>query len=90
MTPRTQSVQTTRWVIDAVEEDAASIEVEGGKMISVPRSVLPAGAADGHVLRVTIEIDEEGTTQALADSAAQVKRGSDASRKRDPGGDVTL
>jgi hypothetical protein len=82
--------QSQRWVVDEIEEQTASIELAGGKMISVPLAILPAGVKSGDVLRATIEIDAHATSQALADSAAQVKRGSDASRRRDPGGDVVL
>ena len=79
-----------RWVVDAIEERMASIEVDGKTMITLPASILPKGVGAGHVLKVTIRFDEAGTERAEADSAAQVKRGSDASRKRDPGGDIKL
>ena len=83
-----QSAQ--RWIVDAFEEHVASIEVEGGKMIQLPRALLPRGAKEGDVLRVTIEVDAQATKQALDASAAQVKKGRDASAKRDPGGDIAL
>jgi hypothetical protein len=79
-----------RWIIDVIEEDSASIEVDGGRMINVPRAMLPAGAREGHVLRVTLEIDEAGTQAALEASRAQVEQGRKASRKLDPGGDIAL
>ena len=79
-----------RWVIDSIEEHVASIEVDAGQMITLPQSLLPAGAKQGDVLRVSIELDPAATKQAMADSAAQVKKGMDASRKRDPGGDIKL
>ncbi len=79
-----------RWVVDSIEEKVASIEVDGGAMITIPVALLPRGAKEGDVLRVTIALDVAGTTQALADSAAQVKKGRDTSRKRDRGGDITL
>jgi hypothetical protein len=100
MTPRTEQ---HRWVVDAMEEQAASIEVDGGAMITVPRSLLPVGTKQGHVLRVlresaadgtrstlTIEIDEAGTRQALADSAKQVDAMRKESATQDPGGDIKL
>jgi len=90
-----------RWVVDSIEESMASVEVDGKSMITVPQSVLPTGARQGHVLRVkrersadgmrsalTIELDEAATKAALAASAAQVKKG--AKGKKDPGGDITL
>lgn len=86
----TTSPHTHRWVIDSIEEKAASIEIDGGTMIQLPVSLLPPGAKDGDVLRVTIEADPTATKQALDDSAAQVKKVRDASAKRDRGGDIVL
>jgi hypothetical protein len=86
----TTRTQAQRWVIDSIEETVASIEVDGRAMITLPHALLPAGAKEGHVLRVTIEIDEAGTKQAMDASAVQVKRGMDESRKRDKGGDIKL
>jgi hypothetical protein len=90
-----------RWVIDSIEEFMASVEVDGKSMITVPQSLLPSGAKQGHVLSVkrdvsadgkrsalTIEVDEAATKRALAESAAQVKKG--ARGKNDPVGDITL
>ena len=96
-----QSPEQHRWIIDSIEEFVASIEVDGGKMITVPQWLLPDGARQGHVLAVrhdrpsggsrsvlTIDIDDAATKQALADSATQV--GKHARQKNDPGGDITL
>ena len=89
-----------RWIIDSIEESVASIEVDGDRMITVPQSLLPSDAKQGHVLRVvrdttdgkhstlTIEIDEAATRQALAASAAQTKKGT--RQANDPGGDIAL
>jgi hypothetical protein len=79
-----------RWVVDAIEEKTASIEVDGKTMIAIPASLLPKGVRAGHVLKVSIQFDEDATGRAEADSVAQVKRGRDASRKRDPGGNISL
>ena len=43
------------WVVDQMEEGTASIEVDGDRMITVPRRMLPNGVREGHVLRVTID-----------------------------------
>lgn len=90
-----------RWVVDSIEEFVASVEVDGKSMITVPQALLPNKARQGHVLRVnrqlspdglrstlTIELDEAATKRALAESAAQVKKG--VKGKGDPGGDITL
>jgi hypothetical protein len=95
------SIQQHRWVVDSIEEFVASVEVDGGKMITVPQWLLPDGARQGQVLAVrhdrpargarsvlTIEIDDAATKQALADSAAQVSK--HARQKNDPGGDISL
>jgi hypothetical protein len=91
-----------RWVIDSIEEFVASVEVDGGKMITVPQWVLPDGAREGDVLSVqherpvngsrsvlTISIDSVATAKALADSAAQVAKHSGRAAN-DPGGDIKL
>jgi hypothetical protein len=93
--------ESHRWVVDSIEERVASVEVDGGTMITVPQWMLPDGARDGHVLSVrherpaegkrsvlTIEIDERATKDALEQSAAQVKKG--RARSNDRGGDITL
>jgi hypothetical protein len=90
-----------RWVVDSIEESMASVEVDGKSMMTVPQSLLPSGAREGHVLNVkrelsadgmrsalTIELDQDATKRALAESAAQVKKG--VKGKKDPGGDITL
>jgi hypothetical protein len=93
------------WIIDSLEEDSAQIEEDGVRVIHVPRSILPPGAAEGDVLsvalerqrrrereavRVTIILDREATKEAMEKSRRQVKRARDASKKRDSGGDIEL
>lgn len=79
-----------QWVIDLIDGNEASVEIEAGRTISVPASMLPAGAKPGDVLRVTIELDPAATKQALERSAATVKKGREMSKKLDPGGDIAL
>jgi hypothetical protein len=78
------------WVVDAFEEHTASIELDGGKMIQIPKSLLPRGTKQGDVLCVTIEIDAPATKRAVDASTEQVKRIRQNSAERDPGGDVNL
>ena len=98
-TPKPADVR--RWVVDGLEEDTARVEENGGRMLTVPRWLLPAEAKEGDVLRVTralgpgsstvtIATDPEATRAALGRSKAQVEKIAEASRKRDPGGDVVL
>ncbi len=89
------------WSIDSIEESVARIEEDGGRMLTVPASLLPAGAKEGQLLRVTfsdaagkvpasITIDHAATAAALKKSAATTAQAMKDSAKRDPGGDVTL
>jgi len=97
----TGGVSEQRWIIDSIEAQVASIEVDGAMMIVVPQWLLPDDARVGHVLRVqreasgsggrstmSIEVDQAATDEALARSAAQVKKG--ARRPNDPGGNIVL
>jgi hypothetical protein len=92
-----------RWAIDAIEEGMARIEEDGGRMITVPAYLLPAGVREGQVLQVssvpgedrgtlvvTVAADEEATSESLAKSKATMARAMAQSRKRDRGGDVAL
>ena len=42
--------ESQRWVIDAIEEHVASIELPDGKMIQLPASILPKGAKRGQIV----------------------------------------
>jgi hypothetical protein len=78
------------WIVDEIEEGMAAVEIDSGKIIHLPLAVLPKGVKPGDVIRATLEIDAAATKQALAKSVAQVKKGRDASRKLDTGGDIVL
>jgi hypothetical protein len=84
------TTSTQHWVVEATEENMASIEVDGAPCFHVPLSHLPRGVKDGDILRVSIEIDVQATKAAYDASAAQVKRGREANAKRDSGGDIKL
>jgi hypothetical protein len=96
-----RGVSEQRWVIDSIEAQVASIEVEGAMMIVVPQWVLPEDARVGHVLRVrreqsgsggrsvvSIEVDQAATEEALARSATQVRKG--VCQTNDAGGNIVL
>lgn len=83
-----------------MEEDAASVEIDGKHTAQLPKWLLPRGAKEGDVLQVThdvaesgesrlsIVVDRAGTSAAMDRSAKQV-----ADRGRspgDPGGDIKL
>jgi hypothetical protein len=90
------------WAVDGMEESTVRVEEDGTRMFTIPRALLPPSAREGQLLRVTrvdgadgsvtltIAVDDEATKKALAHSKAQVTRIAAASKKRDPGGDVSL
>ena len=47
-----------RWLIDSIEEHIASVEVDG-RMMHVPKWMLPRGARAGDVLAVRHEVTAE-------------------------------
>ena len=85
------------WVLDVIEDGAASIEVDGRTVTPIPQWMLPEGAKEGDVLSVTherkegksvliIETDPEAKKKMLDRSERQVSRKS----KNDRGGDIKL
>jgi hypothetical protein len=85
------------WVLDVIEDGAASIEVDGRTVTPIPQWMLPEGAKEGDVLSVTherkegksvlvIETDPEAKRKMLDRSQKQVSRKS----KNDRGGDIKL
>jgi Protein of unknown function (DUF3006) len=95
--------QTHRWVIDAIADRVAAIEIDGDRTVRLPRWVLPRGAREGDVLAVrhtldaegersalVIEIDRAATEAARRASREQVDAIRNQSHRRDPGGDVVL
>jgi hypothetical protein len=89
------------WAIDGIEEGVARVEEDGTRMLSIPRSLLPADVREGQIVRVTrtdskgvltltVAVDEQATAAAHGRSAATTARAMAESRKRDPGGDVAL
>lgn len=95
------SAKQYRWVVDSMEEAAASIEIDGERTVQLPKWLLPRGAREGDVLKVThdvaksgeesrlsIVVDRADTSAAMDRSARQV--GSTARSPGDPGGDIKL
>ena len=82
------------WVLDVIEDGAASIEVDGRTVTPIPQWMLPEGAKEGDVLSVTherkegksvliIETDPEAKKKMLDRSEKQVSRKSKNDRGRD-------
>jgi hypothetical protein len=89
--------KSVQWVVEALGESTATVEVDGQEMAKVPRWLLPAGAREGDVLAVTHERgaerasltvvrDPDATKAALAASERQM-RDAPVDKK---GGDITL
>ena len=92
---------TQRWVIDSIEENVASIEVDGATMITVPLWILPRAVYQGLVLTVrhdiaaesgrtsvSFTVDDVATRDAFAASARQVQKG--VKQSNDPGGNISF
>ncbi|ASS77120.1 hypothetical protein CIG75_04590 [Tumebacillus algifaecis] len=60
-------------IIDRFEEAYAVIEFEGRSTFDLPRSLLPAGAAEGDVLRLAITIDHEETKRRQEQAEAMLQ-----------------
>jgi hypothetical protein len=91
-------VKRFRWRIDEMEGDVASVEVDG-RLVDVPRAILPAGAREDWILAVEVDAAADGastvriaydraaTEAALARSREQLRR---IPKQDDPGGDIHL
>jgi hypothetical protein len=88
---------THKWIVDVIEDGAASIEVDGRAVTPIPAWMLPTGVREGDVLSVTherrattsrlvIQNDPDAKTKAMARSEKQLSRKS----KQDRGGDIQL
>lgn len=88
------------WVVDSLEENTAAVEQDGGTVYQIPRFLLPPGALEGDVCKVTsthestgrrravnVEIDEKATQAARKRSADQLAV---PAKKHDPGGPIKL
>ncbi len=84
------------WVVDQIAGEVASLETESGRLVPVPVRLLPAGAREGIVLRVsgdepdrlTFTVDAAATEAALRHSAEQVAPHPEEAG--DPAGDISL
>jgi len=85
------------WVVDVIEEGAASIEVDGRTVTPIPQWLLPEGAKEGDVLSVTHERKEAKSTLVIETDLDAKKKMLDRSEKEvsrtsknDRGGDIKL
>jgi PDZ domain-containing secreted protein len=63
------------WIVDVIEDGAASIEVDGRTVTSIPQWILPESAKEGDILSVKHE-RKEGKSMLL------IETDRDATRKR--------
>lgn len=85
------------WVVDRIESRVAVLIADrDGRQADVPVAGLPAGIAEGTVLRVPEADGRPVWSEAVADEEARQARLREAEevlqrlRRRDPGGDVVL
>lgn len=72
-----------RWIIDRIEGDLAIVQA-GALEFEVPLNALPAGAHEGQVLSVQVDIDATTATREAAAARLAALAG------EDDGGDFSL
>ena len=84
------------YVVDRIEQSVAVLVDDGGRTASVPVGRLPAGTAEGIVLRIPFTTGVPNWSDAMVDRA-ETERRREAARRvvedlkdRDPGGDVQV
>jgi len=85
------------WVVDVIEDGAASIEVDGRTVTPIPAWILPEGVKEGDVLSVSHDRGEGKSALMIETSPAAKKKALDRSAKQvskksknDRGGDIQL
>ncbi|HET7790645.1 MAG TPA: DUF3006 domain-containing protein [Gemmatimonadales bacterium] len=88
---------TQRWIVDRHEGDVSVVEIDGRRMVDLPRSLLPTAARGDDVLSVTVEAGADRAVVTITRDPAATERDRaearatiDRLRRRDPGGDVRL
>lgn len=97
-----ESPETREWRVDSLHENTAAVE-EDGQLVHVPRWMLPAGAKENDIVRVTVEAGGEGSVSAetrlvMRIDAKATRAAMEASRRQvastppqnDPGGPIQL
>ena len=88
---------TREWRIDSLEEETAAVE-EHGRLVHVPRWLLPAGAKENDIVRVAVAEEQgqrrvalridEGATRAALDASPRLVASTPP--RNDPGGPIQL
>jgi hypothetical protein len=85
-----------RYIFDRLEAEYAVVEASDGRLLRIPRSILPLGAREGAVLVSDAEVaNSASTVQFTIDQEATVERLAEARRLRErlsrgPEGDTSL
>lgn len=61
------------WIVDVIEDGAASIEVDGRTVTPIPQWILPESAKEGDILSVKHE-RKEGKSVLLIETNRDAKR----------------
>ena len=61
------------WIVDVIEDGAASIEVDGRTVTPIPQWILPESAKEGDILSVKHE-RKEGKSMLLIETDRDAKR----------------
>jgi hypothetical protein len=61
------------WIVDVIEDGAASIEVDGRSVTPIPQWILPESAKEGDVLAVTHE-RKEGKSMLIIENDPDAKK----------------
>ena len=77
-----QSGSEQRLVIDKIDGDWATLEVEAGVTLDVPAAWLPAEAAEGQVLLVSAERNDTSSTVTVTIDEADTERTRDRVRSK--------
>lgn len=61
------------WIVDVIEDGAASIEVDGRTVTPIPQWILPESAKEGDVLAVTHE-RKQGKSMLIIENDPDAKK----------------
>lgn len=89
--------RTSQWIVDALGEATATVEVDGKDTEKVPRWLLPIGTREGDVLEVERRTDDERVTLTVRQDRQARETAREASEKQmkeapvdRKGGDIAL
>ena len=78
----TQSGSEQRLVIDKIDGDWATLELQAGVTLDVPAAWLPAEASEGHVLLVATQTNDRSSTLTFTIDEADTEQTRDRVRSK--------